>query len=677
MTNIFNEIYLINDSVNTEFSSLKLEERLFVYYMFRANLPFNVIAADQMGLYHNEIINLFEFFYKHREEIEENLFQDIKTYLVYLWVNHGVYFLREGINNKRTPNKLGMKYLTRTSFEELIQRLGYKGKYLHLLDVIFDETFKPSLVVEGDIDKSGNNFYGPGFTNDHYDQLDLSDKGRINAYPSLDADGRPIVSYYGIGQKYSKELVVASYWLTRALECAKNNPETFDQHIAKSLEYLIEYLVVGDEEKFKQHSIEWLKTKSRLDYTLGFIETYHDPKSKRGDAGGDITVKVANMERLNPILLDIETRLPLPEEYRRTISSGTTMNISLNKILFSSGHYGPVIKTAAYCLPNYHDIRAEHGSKQIIYKLPTGLESKLNPELAKQFRSSLKRDFSEQLFNDLWDVQVILHETVGHASGKLYQHTFVEGDNLTVGGKTYSVGDTVEVTKDNVVEFLGKDSSALEELRAEINALYMSVTEIDLLSEQGLFKSWKEVLGVAELQKQCIIRMASSAFTRYLTLKDNFTEIVGAHVKANVVIANYLLEGGGIRIVDEVKEIEGHSYHMLDLEVIDYAQAFKSIVALLQMVQQIKSTGDGIGCRALFEKYTQSPITIEQANKYRNYLVTNKQKLVGNIKECARIYPNYLSVTHNSEIIDVIIGPELDIFEQNMYYKKLTYSLQG
>ncbi len=379
-TNIFNEIYLINESLDKEFTSLKLEERLFVYYMFRANLPFNHIAKDQMGLYHNEIINIFEFFYKRREQIEENLLADIKTYLVYLWINHGVYFLREGPNNKRTPNKLGLKYLNRQSFEELTKTLNYKGTYVHLLDVIFDETYKPSLVVEGNIDQSGNNFYGPGFTNEHYDQLDAKDKNRINAYPSLDQNGNMCVDYYRIGQKYSKELVVASYWLTRALECARKNSKTFDEHIVNSLEYLIEYLVTGDEEKFKQHSIEWLKTKSRLDYTLGFIETYSDPKSKRGDAGGDITIKVANMERLNPILLEIEKRLPLPVEYQRIINSSTTMNISLNKILFSSGHYGPVIKTAAYCLPNYHDIRAEHGSKQIIYKLPTGLESRLNPE---------------------------------------------------------------------------------------------------------------------------------------------------------------------------------------------------------------------------------------------------------------------------------------------------------
>ena len=163
-------------------------------------------------------------------------------------------------------------------------------------------------------------------------------------------------------------------------------------------------------------------------------------------------------------------------------------------LLFSSGAYGPQVLTAAYCLPNYDDIRAEVGSKQILYKLPPSVESKLNPELAKQFRTKSRQEFinkydpENMIFEDLWDVQVLLHETIGHSSARLHKHTFKTGENLTINEKTYNVGDTIDVTIDNYNEFITKDSSSLEELRAEINALYMSITEIDILNQYNVLR---------------------------------------------------------------------------------------------------------------------------------------------------------------------------------------------
>jgi hypothetical protein len=387
-----------------------------------------------------------------------------------------------------------------------------------------------------------------------------------------------------------------------------------------------------------------------------------------------------NMERLNPILAAMERRLPIPEEYKKLSGSSTIMNVSMNKILYSSGDYGPQIITAAYCLPNYNDIRATVGSKQILYKLPKTVESTLNPELAKQFRTKQYTEFIEMydqqdtLFEDLWDVQVLLHET-SHGSGRLDKHTFSADENLTIKGTTYNVGDTIDVTDENFPEFIKEDSSSLEELRAEINALYMSIAEMDILNQEGVFKNWVNLLGREELAKKCIISMCRHTFRRYLSQGENMVDIKGAHSRANVVITNYLLEGKGIAIVDETKIIENTEHHILDIEVVDISDACQSILELLRTVQQIKSTGDTNGCKKLFSKYVNHPIDLEQAKIYRSYMLANKKKLIGNIKSVSRLYPMYTPVLKDGNIVDVTFY-DTDIVKQNFEFERLMLSIE-
>ena len=678
----FNELYIIREPLDNLFNSLTTQEKQFAYLMFRSSLPMNHIYRDQNHEYSNEIINLFETIYANKDKVNEinsELFEDIKLYLVYLWTNHGPYFMKEHSNNKRTPKKLGMIHLTQNNLTCLLEKLDCANKYDHLLQMIFDDV-DPEMSVDGSIEQSGNNYYSKGFTKEHYNSFSQEIKNRINAYFSLDENAKPQVNYYSIGDKYNNELNVTVYWLKQALKHVSKYPDQFDEHIINSLGLLIEYFETGDEELFKQHSIEWLKTKSKLDYTLGFIETYHDPMTIRGQAGGEITIKTVNMEKLNPILFDIEQRLPNPPEYKKEQDSNTITNVSMNKILYSSGDYGPQIITAAYCLPNYDDIRSKIGAKQILYKLPSSTESTLNPELAKQFRTKSRQEFinmydpNDEIFEDLWDVQVLLHESIGHGSGKLHKHTFKEGENLMINGVTYNIGDTIDVTDSNYSEFIKEDSSSLEELRAEINALYMSIQETDILAQEGLFKNWSNILDIEELRKQCVIEMCRHIFRRLLSQGDDMTEIKGAHARANTVITNFLLEGGGIEIEDEIIVIDGESFHILDIKVVNLDKVFNNVLGLLQGVQRIKSTGDTNGCKKLFEKYTSYPISIEQAKIYKNYMLANKKKLVGNIKGTSRLFPNYVPVILDDILVDVTIGNTMDIFEQNMHYKDLMLS---
>ncbi len=678
----FNEIYAFNDDTIELFKNLNVNERLFTYYMFRSSLPFNNIYRDQNHIHTNEIIKVFEFLYQNENNLPQNLFGDIKTYLVYLWANNGIYFMTEQSGNKRTPSKLNMKYLTKEVFSHVLIELKYDVTFEHLIPTIFDDNVDAEMVVDSSIEQSGNNYYSKDFTEEHYNLLLPEQKNKINAYFEVDKFGKPCVKSYAINSKYSDELNIAVFWLEKALEHAKKCPDVFDEHIVNSLGLLIQYFESGDEEKFKQHSIEWLQTNSNLDYAMGFIETYHDPKGIRGQAGAEITVKMANMEKLNPLLLEIEQRMPIPDEYKKSGNKKTIMNVSPNKILFASGDYGPLVVTAAYCLPNYDDIRSEVGSKQILYKMPNSVGEILNPGMAKLFRTQRKAEFigkydpNNELGEDLWDVQVLLHETVGHGSGALHEHVFKEGENLVIGGVTYNIGDVIPVTDANYAEFITEDSSSLEELRAEINALYMSIAENVNLGQFGLFKNWATTLGWVELEKECVLAMASTGLRRLLAQGENMTEIKGAHARANIVIMNYLIAGSGVSMNTEVKNIDGEDYTLMELVIVNMGKCRDSITELLQMVQKIKSTGDTNGCKSLFETYTKYPITIEDAKVYRQHMIKNRTKLVGNIKASVRIFPQFIPVFDNSEIVDVTTKVSDNIFQQNFYQENLTLSYE-
>lgn len=671
------EFFFYEQKTTELIMSLTPAERIFTYYMFRANLPFNRMCRDQNHRYTNEILELCEYLYDHKDQLDANFGQDLETFLVYLWADHGIYFMREHANNKRTPARIGLTHLTAETLTAALKTTGYPKDFVHLIPIIFDAAVDAEMCVDGSIEKSGNNYYGPGMTNEAFKSLPAAIQNRINAYCHL-VDGQPSVEFYGVTGKYAHELQVTVNWLARALHHARKYPEHFDAHMIAALEHLLDYYASGDEECFKKHSIEWLQARSRILVTQGFIENYCDPMKIRGEAASEVTIRTVDLDRITPMLLQIEDTLPNPAEFKRDIRTAPRLNVSINQILHGSGHYGPQLCLAAYCLPNYEDIRSTHGSKQIIYPQSRSLGGLLNPELSKQFRTKAQKEFiqhydpNDTIYEDLWDLQVLLHETIGHASGKLATHTFQEPKKI--GEKMYQPGETIQVTDANIGEFIGSEGTALEELRAEINALYMGITSIEPLNQAGLYKDWLKVLGPEKLQEMCIIGMCRHSFRRYLEQSENMDRINGAHSRANVTIMNYLLASGGIRINEEVVTVDNQAYHLLEIQVMDRAKCLASTTELLQRVQRIKSTGDYWDCQKLFDTFTVWPVTLDQARRYRKYMDDIRKKLVGSVRAMVRVFPTFEPVIQHGEIVDMRATPCTDFIGQNWQYDRLMMS---
>ncbi len=684
-----------NNNLPEHFNKLTPQERVFIYYLFRASLPGNFIAEDQLHRDVPKIRELLEYVLEHEAELRKDtkfsfdvdqFINDVHTYLIYLWTNHSQYFVRENSSEKRTPERLELPVLNQEHLVSVLEKLAYPDakQVVHQVEkTLFDRSVEPTLTVPNSIDQSAVNFYSSDFTDQDFEKMSSDAQSTLNAYFYIDnEDGKrtPKHQKYSIDQKYAKELQVAVYWLSKARDHAKRYPEQFDTHLLKSLEYLITYFESGDEEFFKKHSIEWLKSNSKIDYSFGFIETYSDPKSYRAIFQSDVTIKSVDIDTLAKRLSSIEDRLPFPEQFKRdNLSTGdaTMPNASINVRAFTAGSLGPLNVTLAYCLPNYEEIRSTHGSKQIIYHAEKSLGELVNPELYHRIFNSSdyyawfeKHDPEHQLMRDIFMLEVILHETLGHGSGKLAQHTFVEGDPLTIDGKTYKVGDTIAVTSSNIQKLLAGYDQALEELRAEIIALLASILFYDEFAELGMLKQWPEKVGKQKIIELSILSMARAGLRRLILQADDATEVSGAHGRANTTITNYLIDHGAVAVHEEQITHNGVQHTVLDVRIVNVDKAIAVITELANLVQQIKSTGDGAKVRWLIETYGKKIRNID----HMKIMKQNMKAVAGDTKVVAMLYPMY-EPTYDAqgEIVDIKTSWPKNIRDQYKQFKNLAF----
>lgn len=687
-----------NTTIVSLFNVLTPQERVFIYYMYRACLPGNLIAADQLHRHSLAMIDICEQLYAEQEKLlsqdvsawlpveqRKTFLEQLHIYLVYLWSNHGNYFAREHVNEKRTPERLGLTLLTQENIINALQLLNKKNLVTLCQEIapsFFDASIEPTNCVANSIEKSAVNLYSPDFTEDDFQTLPSDQRTHLNGYYSVAIqDGKriPVVQRYKIGGKYSQELEVSQYWLTQALEHARRYPQQFDEHMTKSLEHLITFLSTGDEADFRKHSIEWLQTNNRIDYVFGFIENYQDPKEYRGMFEAEVTIKSIDMSLLNAILPSCEDKLPFPAEFKRpNLDSGAAMpNASINVIAFGSGWAGPLQLIAAYCLPNYEDIRSSYGSKQVIYQDSKGLGQLLNPEMHKKLFYTKehaeflqKNDPDDTLQGDIWNVHCILHETLGHGSGKLASHTFETGDSLFVDGKQYAIGDTLALTPENIGQFFAGNGQALEELRAEILALYTCIFMFDDLANAGLYKEWPQKIGKEKLIEWLVYDMARVGLKVLQVQSLDTDTISGAHAQANSIIMNYLLEAGALELVEEARSIEGTEYTVLGFTNFNHEKAYKAITDLAIMVQTIKSTANGQEFTRLLEKYG---LKVRSMN-YVKMLKAATEAVVGDLKAKAYIYPFYEPIYEQDTIVDVHASWPESFAQQQMVYRNLALS---
>lgn len=215
---------------------------------------------------------------------------------------------------------------------------------------------------------------------------------------------------------------------------------------------------------------------------IGFIESYRDPAGARGEWEGFCACVNKEVSRKFQVLVDgapeMLKLMPWAPVFEKKVFQRPDFT-SLEILAFGSSGV-----PAGINIPNYDDIRQEEGFKNV----------SLGNVLQASYGSGDKpvtfvQEKDQELFKALkvpaFEVQVGVHELLGHGSGRLYHvktpeaaeflqqnvsTNVISGKEEVLTGPFYAEGTTWDST-------FGKMASPYEECRAECCGIYLCLEE--------------------------------------------------------------------------------------------------------------------------------------------------------------------------------------------------------
>lgn len=553
------------------FENLSVQQKALVYYLSEAALWGRDILTDQNCRYNLRIRRVCESIYENyagdKTSEEWNKFV---LYLKRVWFSNGIH--HHYSEDKFVPE------CSREWFVNACQQSNLKEEdYSELLDVIFDPTVLAKKVcTDSGVDllkNSACNYY-EGVTQaeaEAYYAAHKDDSAEplwigLNSKLVKDAEGNVVERVYRVedGGLYSAALAKVVENLEKALPYA----ETEEQKIV--LEKLISFNKTGDLQTFNEYAIAWVKDlQSQVDFVNGFTEVYGDPLGITGAWESLVNYKdLAATERTIKMSENaqwFEDNSPTDPKYKKAECKGVTAKVITAAIL--AGDCYPATPIGIN-LPNANWIRKSYGSKSVTIQnlMEAYNEAALGNGFNEEFMLSEKElDYSRRYSALTGDVQVDLHECLGHGSGQLMPG----------------------VTKDNLREH----GSTLEEARADLFSLYYiadpKLVELGILPDQEAYK--------AEYYEQ----MMNGAMTQLVRVEPG-KNLEEAHMRNRALIANWVLAHANAE-KPEAAIIERDGKHYLQIN--DYEGLRVLYGQLLAIVQEVVSTGDYAQARRLVEDY--------------------------------------------------------------------------
>ena len=560
------------------FEALRLQQKIYIYYLSKAVLSGRDITFDQFGKYNLSIRKVLEsIFLLYNGSRDTHDFQALTVYLKRVWFSNGIYH-HYGCDKFKPEfskdffcdayNSLSYEQLALVSEEEKNNLLN------EILSVIFDADYLPKRVNKAEdvdlIKTSACNFY-EGVSQSEVESFYNGMKVEGDAHPvsyGLNSkltkqNGKLTELVYKANGMYGNKIRQIIHWLTKASQYAENEQQK------KVIAILIKYYQTGDLKYFDEYSIEWLKEQDgQVDFINGFIEVYGDPLGLKGSWEGIVEYKDAEATKRTRLISEnaqwFEDHSPVDRRFKKKTVRGVTANVICAAMLGGDEYPSTAI---GINLPNADWIRAEHGSKSVTIGNLTDAYSKASRGngFMQEFVIDDETRALIDRYGDLCDeLHTDLHECLGHGSGQLLKET--DPDALKAYGNT------------------------IEEARADLFGLFYladdKLVELGLTPDREAYKS------------QYYTYMQNGLLTQAVRIELG-NDIEEAHMRNRALIVNWALD---MDVEQQIVALEMHGgKHYVSVK--DYEGLRRIFARQLGEIQRIKSEGDFNAARALVEKY--------------------------------------------------------------------------
>lgn len=549
------------------FDALSREERLLAWHLSRAAMASHPVVLMQN--YRNDLAiwELVDALHDRRNALDPVFAAGLADYRRRL-------FLHKGIHDALTEEKFVPDF-GRSEFEAELAKAVAAGLALPpgtdlaaLAPAMFDPSVDRFRVAKtpgpaGDpVKASSVNHYEPGLG--VWDLQGFQDRYPLNSRVVRDGP-RLVEQPYraggggeppGLG---AKELSAAVAGIEAALPYAP--PEE-----REPLEKLAAFLGSGDNALFDAHDVLWLRHAFPVDYILGFIEQYSDPRQVKGLWEGEVAVRDPArdpaLKRLAGLAAFFEERMPWDPRWRRPAAEVRPPTASAVQLVAATGD-ALGFTFAGVNLPNKGALREQHGSKNwVVVSVTDARERVAGDRIVREFVFPEVANEAARCWRAVQFAHVAYHELLGHASGR--QDPELRGDPQQLLAPYYST---------------------LEEARADLVADYL--LEDAKTVAAGMLPDAGCQTVAAQLEAMHFLTHLASVPQGDVAEED--------HLRAALVVQGWQTERGALRILQR-----GPSRYA---QVLDRGRWREGLAALLEILQAAKSTGDRKAIEELVEKY--------------------------------------------------------------------------
>uniref|UniRef100_A0AC34FTN9 Dipeptidyl aminopeptidase III n=1 Tax=Panagrolaimus sp. ES5 TaxID=591445 RepID=A0AC34FTN9_9BILA len=456
---------------------------------------------------------------------------------------------------------------------------------------------------------------------------------------------------------YSPLLKNCNKELEKAIEFAANDNQK------QMIQKYIEYFKSGSVDAHKDGSRFWVKDVGPVvESYIGFIENYRDPAGTRAEFRGFVAcVNKETSKKFHTLVSrasEILQRLPWGADYEKDTFLKPDFT-ALDVIYFGASGI-----PAGTNVPNYDKIRQDEGFKNL--SLKNVLSAMPNQKI--EFLSADDEAMFKKYFKESFEVQIGLHELLGHGSGKLFMNDDGKLNFDKNKVKHLITGEPIKTWYEKGETWcnkFGQLSNPYEECRAEAVGYFLSCC-FDILQIFGYegqvaddikYTNWlSQIRGgflCLELYQADAKKWGQAhSFARYVLLKVVMAAGKGfkwgqAHSFARYVLLKVVMAAGqGFVSLEECVDEDGKPdiKYRLDRSKIDTVGK-PAIGEFLKQLQVYKSTGDFAAGSKLFNGYGEvgpqelrwREIVIARRKPRRNFVQSNT--VLRNDKVELKTYP--------------------------------------